>query len=221
MWVDLLVVLVSYFLGGIPFSHLVARLRAGIDIREHGEGNVGARNVFHVVGPAWGTLAALLDTGKGLAVYGIARHVGVSEWAIAACGLAAPLGHNFSPYLRFSGGKGVSVTMGFLFGYLPRSTLCGAAWIILVWAIARDVNKALVLGIPGVILLPLAFGEPWWTVPYTLSLFLLLGLKKIVDRSHERAVWARAPWDRGRPGFHQNPPPEATDTPHPTEQTRA
>jgi glycerol-3-phosphate acyltransferase PlsY len=219
MWSDVLVVLMSYLLGGIPFSHLVARLRAGIDIREHGEGNVGARNVFHVVGPAWGALAALLDTGKGLAVYVIANRLGISELAMAMCGVAAPLGHNFSPFLRFRGGKGVSVTMGFLFGYLPRSTVAGAALIILVWAITRDVNKALVLGIPGVILLPFAFGESWWTVPYALGLFLLLGLKKTIDRSHEQAVWARTPWDRGRPGFRQSPPHEVVDMPHSTEQT--
>jgi glycerol-3-phosphate acyltransferase PlsY len=218
MWIDILVVLGSYLLGSIPFSYLIARLRAGIDIRERGEGNVGARNVFHVVGPVWGTLAAILDTGKGLAVYAIANWLGVSELALALCGAAAPLGHNFSPFLGFQGGKGVSVTMGFLFGYLPRSTLSGAALIILILAITRDVNKALVWGIPGVILLPLAFGEPWWTVPYTLGLFLLLALKKIVDRPHEQAAWARDPWQSGQPGFHSGPPAEAADTPQPTEQ---
>jgi len=219
MWNDILIVPISYLVGGIPFSHIIARLRAGIDIREHGEGNVGARNVFHVVGAVWGTLAALLDTGKGLAVYLLARWLGVSELAMALCGVAAPLGHNFSPFLRFQGGKGVSVTMGFLFGYLPRSTLSGAALILLVLAVTRDVNKALVLGIPAVILSPFAFGAPWWKALYTLSLFLLLGLKKVIDRPHEQAVWARDPWGSGQPGFHQNPPTEAADTPYPTEQT--
>jgi glycerol-3-phosphate acyltransferase PlsY len=204
---NLLVLLMSYLLGGIPFSYLVARLRAGINIRERGEGNVGARNVYHVVGPAWGALAALLDTGKGLAVYLIANQLEVPQPTILLCGLAAPLGHNFSPFLRFRGGKGVSATMGFLFGFLPRSTLSGAALIILAYFITRDVNKALVLGIPGVVLLPLVFGAPLWTAAYMLCLFLLLGVKKIIDRPHERAVWARDPWDKGRPGFHGDSAP--------------
>jgi hypothetical protein len=64
-------------------------------------------------------------------------------------------------------------------------------------------NKALVMGIPGVILLPLVFGAPWWTVPYALCLFLMLGVKKIIDKPHEQAVWARAPWNKGQPGFHR------------------
>jgi glycerol-3-phosphate acyltransferase PlsY len=219
MWNDILVVPIGYLLGGIPFSHIIARLRAGIDLREHGEGNIGARNVFHVIGPAWGALAALLDTGKGLAVCLIARWLGASELAVALCGVAAPLGHNFSPFLRFQGGKGVSVTMGFLFGYLPRSTLAGAALILLVLAVTRDVNKALVFGMPGVVLSPLAFGEPWWKALYILSLFLLLALKKVIDRPHEQAVWARDPWDDGLPGFHQGPPTETGDSPRPTEET--
>jgi len=200
---DVLAVLASYLLGAVPFSYLVARWRAGIDIYEHGEGNVGARNVYHVVGPAWGTLAALLDTGKGLAAYLIAAQLAVSWPVVLVCGVVAPLGHGFSPFLRFRGGKGVAATMGFLLGFLPLSTLAGGLLVGVVYALTRDVNKALVLGIPGVILLPPAFGAPLWTVPYTLCLFLMLGVKKVMDRPHEQAVWARAPWARGRPGFHR------------------
>ena len=73
----------------------------------------------------------------------------------------------------------------------------------MVYLLSRDVNKALVLGIPGVILLPPAFGAPLSTVPYVLCLFLMLGAKKMIDKRHEQAVWARAPWARGRPGLHR------------------
>ena len=113
--------------------------------------------------------------------------------------------------LHFQGGKGVATTAGFLLGFLPRSTLAGGLLVVLAYWVTRDVNKALVLGIPGIILLPPVFGAPWWTVPYTLSLFLMLGLKKIVDKSHERAVWARAPWNEGRPGFYREPAEDATE----------
>lgn len=208
---DMLVILVSYFLGAIPFSYLIGRWQAGINIREYGEGNIGARNVYHVVGPAWGILACLLDTGKGLAAYLIADQLVVSRSTVLICGFVVPLGHNFSPFLRFRGGKGVATTTGFLLGFLPLSTLVGGLLVALAYWITRDMNKALVMGIPGVILLPPLFGAPWWTVPYTLSLFLMLGLKKIVDKSHERAVWARAPWNEGRPGFHREPVEDAKE----------
>jgi len=129
---DVFSVLIAYLLGAIPFSYLIARWRAGIDIRERGEGNVGARNVYHVVGPVWGVLAGLLDTGKGLAAYLVADRLAFSPTAVLLCGFAAPLGHNFSLFLRFRGGKGVATTMGFLLGFLPFSTLSGGVLVALV-----------------------------------------------------------------------------------------
>jgi glycerol-3-phosphate acyltransferase PlsY len=198
---DVLSVVVSYLVGAIPFSYLVGRWRAGIDIRERGEGNVGARNVFHVVGPTWGVIAAALDVSKGLAAFLIADRLAISPSAVLVSGIAAPIGHGFSPFLHFRGGKGVATTTGFLLGLFPFSTLTGGLVFGLVYAFARDANKALVFGILGVVLLPPIFGAPLALVPYVLSLYLLLGLKKLVDRSHERAVWARDPWDDGQPGF--------------------
>jgi len=202
---DVLAILVSYLMGAIPFSYLIGRLRGGVDIREHGEGNVGARNVFHVIGPGWGALALVLDMGKGAVAYLAARQIAATQMALLLSGFAAPLGHNFSPVLRFKGGKGVATTGGFLLAMLPPSTLCGMALVYVGYRITRDMNKALVIGIPGAILLPPVFGAPLWTVPYSLFLFLALGVKKIIDRAHEQAVWARSPWENGQPGFHTEP----------------
>lgn len=199
------IVLVAYLVGAIPFSYLVAHWRAGIDIYEHGEGNVGARNVYHVVGPTWGVLAGALDTGKGLVAYLLADRLAIHPAAVLLCGFAAPLGHNFSPFLRFRGGKGVAATLGFLLGFLPYSTLAGVAWIGLLYLRTHDLNKALNFGIPAVILLPPVFGAGWWLPIYVLFLFLSLAVKKIMDCAHEQAVWARDPWQNGRPGFHSEP----------------
>jgi len=210
---DIFSVLIAYLLGAVPFSHLIARWRVGTNIRERGEGNVGARNVYHVVGPAWGVLASLLDTGKGLAAYLVADRLALSSTAVLICGFAAPLGHNFSPFLRFRGGKGVATTMGFLLGFLPFSTLSGGLLVALVYFLTHDLNKALVLGVPGVILLPPVFGAPLWMVPYILCLFLLLAVKKVIDMPHERAIWARDPWARGQPGFHPESPKETSGEP--------
>ena len=197
---SILSVITTFLIGSVPFSYLIARWR-GVNIRERGEGNVGARNVYHVVGASWGA-AEVLDVAKGVGVYFVARAMGVSTTALLICGLVAPLGHNFSPFLHFRGGKGVATTMGFLFAYLPFSTAIGALVVIIAYIITRDMYKALVFGIPGVVVLPPLFGAPLWTVLYVLCLFLLLALKKTIDASHERAVWARDPWRAGRPGFH-------------------
>jgi glycerol-3-phosphate acyltransferase PlsY len=199
---DALAVVLSYLLGAIPFSYLIARCRSGIDIRERGEGNAGARNVFHVVGPAWGVLAAILDMGKGLAAYHVAYWLAISPAALLAAGFAAPLGHGFSPFLRFRGGKGVATATGFILGLLPFSTLSGVLVFGLVYAVARDANKALMWGVLAAIVLPPLFGAPLAVVPYVLCLYLTLGVKKMLDRAHERAVWSRDPWANGQPGFH-------------------
>lgn len=209
---DVLSVILAYSLGAIPFSYLVARWRAGINILEHGEGNVGARNVYHVVGPGWGALAGILDVLKGTLAFFVADRLATSEAVVLVCGFAAPLGHNFSPFLRFRGGKGVATTMGFLLGFLPLSTLAGGMLVALIYLLTRDANKALNLGLPGVILLPPVFGAPAWTVPYLMCLFLALGVKKILDMPHERKVWARDPWEMGQPGFHPDATSEANDT---------
>ena len=197
-------VVLCYLIGAIPFSYLVARWRAGVDIRERGEGNVGARNVFHVVGPVWGVAAALLDIAKGLVAYLVAsRLTASSQVAFLVSGFVTPLGHGFSPFLRFRGGKGVATATGFMLGLSPLSTLCGFCLYGLSYLLLRDANRALIVGILGVVLLPLAFGAPWTMVPFAACMYALLGIKKLIDREHEREVWARDPWQKGHPGFHR------------------
>lgn len=205
---DILAVLIAYLLGAIPFSYLIPRWRAGIDIYEHGEGNIGARNVYHVVGPHWGVLAGGLDVAKGAVAYLLGHRLVASPTALLACGFAAPLGHNYSVFIRFRGGKGVGTTMGFLLAFVPLSTLAGALLVGSIYFLTRDLNKALNFGLPGVILLPPVFGAPWWTSLYILCLFLSLAVKKVLDMPHEREVWERDPWKQGRPGFHSEPADE-------------
>lgn len=198
-----LIVLIAYLIGGVPFSYLIARWRKGVDLYECGEGNVGARNVYHVVGPQWGILAGLLDIGKGALACLVGQRLAMYDLTVLCCGIAAPLGHGFSPFLRFRGGKGVATTLGFLFKLYPQATAIGGVLIGIGYAITRDMNKAFVVGIPAVIVLPPLFGAPWWSLPYALGLFLLLAWKKMIDRAHEQEVWARSPWEQGEPGFHR------------------
>src|SRR5258708_9842407 len=89
-----ILVLFAYLLGSIPFSQLITQWQTGLNLREVGEGNVGSRNVWHVVGPGWGLLAAVLDTLKGLVPYRLATAFFPPSGVLLA-GVAVLLGHHF------------------------------------------------------------------------------------------------------------------------------
>jgi len=202
---DVTALLAAYLLGAIPFSYIIARWRTGLNIRQVGEGNVGARNVAHVVGMKWGMLAAILDGLKGLAAYLLARALNVPLPVLLLCGFAAVVGHDFSIFLHWQGGKGVAVSLGFLLGLLPHSTLAGVGVFGLAHLLMRDFNRSVVVGIAAVIFLPLALGYGPWMTAYTLALFLSLAVKKIIDLPHERQVWAEHGWEgtMARPGWYR------------------
>jgi glycerol-3-phosphate acyltransferase PlsY len=158
------IVVVCYLLGSVPFGLIAGRL-AGIDVREHGSGNIGATNVWRVLGRRWGLPVFMLDVAKGLvaamfgkwlaAAWGLTVplphmhseviHLDPSLGGIAA-GLCAILGHNFPVWLRFKGGKGVATSLGALFGLMPlASTLTFLTWG-LVLKLTRYVSLASIIG---------------------------------------------------------------------------
>lgn len=126
--------LASYFLGAIPTSHLLSRSFAGIDLRRHGSGNLGATNLYRVLGWRYAIPAALIDIAKGaLPVLVFARQVSDSQLYAMACGVAAILGHVFSIFVRFKGGKGVATAAGVMLGLTPLALAVSAAvWVMLV-----------------------------------------------------------------------------------------
>ncbi len=122
-------VLVGYLLGSLPFSVWIARLR-GVDLRAHGSGNLGATNVYRVVGWREGLLTLLLDVAKGTAVVLLShRLVPGSAFVPAVAGLAAVAGHMATPLAGFKGGKGVATGFGVFLGLAPVAALLG----VLVW----------------------------------------------------------------------------------------
>jgi acyl phosphate:glycerol-3-phosphate acyltransferase len=199
----LFLILAAYLLGSVPFSHLITRWRTGLAIREVGEGNVGSRNVWHVVGPRWGMLAFVLDTLKGLAVYLGGLLLGVPLWGIGLAGIAAVLGHQFSFFLHGQGGKGLATILGFMFGLSPLAAFGGLALLGLSYLVFRDFNPSVIICALGVIFLPLLLGQSVVVSIYALTLALMSGVKKLLDRQHEMQVWAAHPWQgAAKPGFH-------------------
>ncbi len=106
----------GYLLGSVPFGLLIARWVAGIDVREHGSGNIGATNVYRVVGKPAGVAVWVLDVAKGCLPPVAARLLDLPVgWQVAA-GMAAVLGHSCSIFLRFRGGKGAATAFGVMVG---------------------------------------------------------------------------------------------------------
>jgi len=125
----------SYLLGAIPTSYLAARLVGGIDLREHGSRNLGATNLYRVLGWRYAIPVGLLDAAKGLIpVLVFAPRVSSSALLALVCGLTAVVGHVFSVFVRFKGGKGVATAAGVMLGLAPVALgVAVAVWAALVY----------------------------------------------------------------------------------------
>lgn len=151
----ILFLLLAFLLGAIPFSFIIAKQVRGIDLRHHGSGNLGATNVFRTLGPRWGVTCMLLDMAKGaVAVLLMTQlvdhwradqptpfHITPDLFRIFAGALAA-LGHTFSPFVSFHGGKGVATTGGAFAVLEPYAILVTVAAFGLVLATNRIVSLA-------------------------------------------------------------------------------
>ncbi|MGO8930385.1 MAG: glycerol-3-phosphate 1-O-acyltransferase PlsY [Limisphaerales bacterium] len=148
----ILVVLIAYLLGAIPTGFLVAKAR-GIDIRAVGSGNIGATNVFRILGKTAGVFVLLADAAKGwLAVFVVAKLVAgwlypaagplARDWFAICAGVAAILGHNYTCWLYFKGGKGIATSAGVLAALVPGPFLIILAIWIVVFALSRYVSLA-------------------------------------------------------------------------------
>ncbi|HBO87643.1 MAG: glycerol-3-phosphate 1-O-acyltransferase PlsY [Pontiellaceae bacterium] len=135
----------AYFLGAIPFGLIIARSK-GVDIRAHGSGNIGATNVYRVMGKSWGLFTFFLDALKGfIPAYFFVEWSGSHESFSVYCGLMAIIGHSFPIYLRFKGGKGVATSAGMLLGVAPYAMGIGLiSWMVLM-VLFRYVSLASIL----------------------------------------------------------------------------
>jgi len=131
----LLVVVLSYLVGSIPFGVILGSRLAGLDVRKHGSGNIGATNVLRTLGLGFAACTFVLDTGKGAFAFWLAHISGLSPAWTAAAGAAAVAGHNWPLVLRFRGGKGIATTFGFLLFAMPSvGIVVAAVWVAVIIA---------------------------------------------------------------------------------------
>lgn len=177
----------AYLLGAIPFGLLVARGRAGVDIRRVGSGNIGATNVLRAAGKGAAAAVLVLDLSKGWAAVAAARAAGLSDAAVAAAGGAAVLGHVFPVFLGFRGGKGVATSLGVLAGMAwAVAAASGAVWL----AVALGFRYASLASLTALGLSP-ALG--WWLDGRAAVVGLAAGLAVLVTAKHQaniQRLWA-------------------------------
>ncbi len=159
LWLGVLsVVLISYLLGSIPTGYLVARAK-GVDIRKTGSGNIGATNVFRILGKTAGIIVLSSDAIKGAcAVLGApiaARLISGANagWFPLLAGMSAILGHNYTCWLRFKGGKGIATSAGVMGALVPLAL----AIVLSIWGLVFGISRYVSLAsICAAIALPIA-----------------------------------------------------------------
>lgn len=159
MILPIVVVLLAYLLGSIPFSYLVAR-SWGVDVRRVGSGNVGATNVMRSAGKAAGLAAFVLDFLKGLAATAGARYVSPEGPLPAVAAVTAVLGHMYPVWLRFRGGKGVATGAGAFLPLAPLPTALGLVGFTLVLVATRYASIASIVGTMTLAVLAFLLGYP-------------------------------------------------------------
>jgi glycerol-3-phosphate acyltransferase PlsY len=170
---------VAFLAGSIPFGALIAKSR-GVNIKEHGSGNIGATNVARVLGVRTGLIVLLLDAAKGALPTFLAKHYCSWHSVIALTGAAAILGHCFSPFLRGKGGKGVATSFGVFLVIAPQLAGLAVIAFLIVWRITRVPALGSLAGSAALSALFLARNE----TPYTILAVATTALLVYTHRSN-------------------------------------
>jgi glycerol-3-phosphate acyltransferase PlsY len=165
----------AFGLGSIPFSVVIGRLFLGKNIQYYGDGNPGAVNVFRAGGQKAGFLALFLDIAKGVPFVLLAHSwLELPDLSLVVIALSAVLGHAFSPFLRWRGGKAVAVTFGVLLA-LPQHEVLLAfiAFVVVGFLFVENDSWIMVLGAAGTLAYLAITGGPSWTI---LLMFCILAV---------------------------------------------
>ena len=168
--------LIAFGLGSVPTGYILGRMVAGGDIRDVGSGNPGALNIAQNIGKVFGLVVLLLDAGKGILAVIVAQAMPVTDVWVYGSALAVTLGHNFTPALKFRGGKGAATVLGISAFMLWQITaISGLAGVLVLVATRHPV-----LSVAGVFValnvLTIATGQPIGQIVLCLVLsFLVAG----------------------------------------------
>ena len=184
----ILISLAAYILGSTPSALVVSRLVAGVDIRELGDGNMGARNVTRNLGWKPGIVVALIDVGKGVLAVLLAQAFDLSlGWQIVT-GFCAVLGHDFPIFAGFRGGQGLATTLGVLLVLTPVESLCGLAVYGVLYLLTRHSDLSASAGIGLLVFLIWKLSEPRQLLVSSILMILSVPVKTLLDRPRRARV---------------------------------
>jgi glycerol-3-phosphate acyltransferase PlsY len=179
--------LVAYLLGSIPTALIISKRIKDVDIRSVGDGNMGARNTFHQIGPKFGVRVAIIDFFKGALPVFLAYILRLDlGWQMLA-GILAILGHDFPVFANFKGGQGTATSLGTMLVLFPIPTVIGLAAYGIIYLIIKNSNVS--LGIGGAIIASiLGFSQQWWLFEYAVPVFIFIPVKLFIDSPRRRAI---------------------------------
>jgi acyl phosphate:glycerol-3-phosphate acyltransferase len=183
----LLFIVIAYLLGTIPTAYIAGRLKKGVDIRQVGDGNMGAGNAFHHLGPKTGCTVGILDAVKGVLAISLAQAASLPEAAVLLAGVAAVVGHNWPIFLNFRGGRGEATTIGILLVLVTQPILITGAFAAAVLIRSKKVPLA-----SAVLFIPLPFICWWLGISGALIVFSI-GLPCLVGITHYIKTRQEAP----------------------------
>lgn len=175
-----LIVLLGYLLGAIPTAYIAGRLLGGGDIRQFGNGNMGAANAFRNFGAKTGLAVFFVDVGKGALAILIAQASGIPQAVVLITGFAVVIGHNWSVFLGFKGGRGFSTTIGVLLALIPQPMLILAIPTLAALFIKRNTTIAACVLFAPLSLVCWWLGVPGVLIAYSIALPCLIGVTALI-----------------------------------------
>ena len=183
----------AYLVGSVPFAYLVAYRLKGIDIRSVGSGNVGAVNTFRHVGLGAGGFVLVADALKGVMAISLPSLLGAPQWMVYSAAVAVIVGHNWSPFLNFQGGRGVAPVFGLSLAMLPLLTVVAAAPVVVLFLLTHNIVVSAVVGFIVLNVLAMVDAQPGSLIAFCLFLTALVGATHL---ARSRQYYLRAIRDR-------------------------
>ena len=181
------VLALAYLLGSIPTALIISKRVKFVDIRIIGDGNVGARNTFHQIGPKFGVIVGIIDFSKGALPVFLAYILGLNLGWQMLVGILAIFGHDFPVFANFKGGQGTATSLGTMFVLFHVPTLIGLITYGIIFCIIKNSNISLGIG-GAVIALTLGISHQWLLFAYAVPVFIFIPIKLLIDSPRRRAI---------------------------------
>jgi acyl phosphate:glycerol-3-phosphate acyltransferase len=179
--------IIAYLIGSIPTALLVGRRYKGVDIRTIGDGNMGARNSYHSLGPKFGVMVAVVDFIKGALPVFLAYAIGLELGWQFLVGVCAILGHDFPVFAEFKGGQGTATSLGTMQVLFPFPTLVGLLIYGALFLLIKNSNISMSIG-GGVIALLVGISFQWFLLIYAIAVFIFIPVKQRIDYPRRKAI---------------------------------